>query len=143
MKNERSKALIIGSALSLLYVAVALISYVYLKNSASSLTDVLAASVVSVIMLPHLILIFIGAIFNIIGLQKLKPNFILTAAILYSVGIFMFIYWGMYLIPGMVMMYVAYAKQKEIMSNGVNESAKTDEVNESAKTDEVNESTKG
>jgi hypothetical protein len=71
--------------------------------------SIIAFGLVSVLALPHLILVFLGGLFNILGWALNKKGLALTGAILYSVAMVFMIPLFYFLIIQTVLSYVGYA----------------------------------
>ncbi len=106
------KSLKIGTVLSIMYIILAWYSIFSGVSDIQSDAEALGAGLAMMVIIPHLIVATIGGIFNVVGLKIQKRGFILTAAILYSVAIVLCIFWAFALIPGMIFMWVGYAKMK-------------------------------
>ena len=112
--KQRSKTLFIATTLATIYV-VYLISYFFGSTmSSSDATEAIGGAIATALVMPHMIMFFIGAIFGWLGyLGKLSWS-ALVAAILYSVGAVMFIAYFMFAVPILVLGFVGYSKQKKI-----------------------------
>lgn len=108
------KSLKIGTALSVLYMVFAIVSFFQLSaEPVDGSGEAIGAAIGMVMILPHLITGGIGMIFNILGLKMNKKGFILTACILYTVTVAICIFWAFMLIPGMIFMWIGYSKFKK------------------------------
>ncbi len=106
------KSLKIGTVLSVLYILFAWSQMVSLGSDVNSDAEAFGAGIAAMLILPHLVIGTIGMIFNLIGYKIKKRGFILTAAILYTIAIVLCIFWAFLLIPGMIFMWIGYAKMK-------------------------------
>lgn len=61
------------------------------------------------IILPHVIVIFVGMILYLVGYFSGKTGFVLTAVILYTVGFFLLPEWALLSIPGTIISWVGFA----------------------------------
>lgn len=68
----------------------------------------------ALLVLPFMVVAWVGVIFNCIGWATEKRGFVLTAAILFSVSLVLMITYGFGLIPSLVLSYVSYARMKNI-----------------------------
>jgi hypothetical protein len=107
-----NKVLFVGTVLSCLYIVYAWINIIGLMGGSSSVEESFGTAIGVAIIFPHLLVGSIGSIFNIFGLIKSKKGFILTSAILYCTSIALCIFWAFLLIPGMVLIWVGFAKFK-------------------------------
>lgn len=106
------KSLKIGTGLCIAYILFAWFTIITMPDSTSS-AEAIGTGIAMMVILPHLIIATIGAIFNIIGLKLDKKGFILTSVILYTIAIVLCIFWAFLLIPGMIFMWIGYAKMKK------------------------------
>lgn len=112
MKKKKSKLALIALILSVLY-AIYLVSY--FTGAVTNETDSAAAvgaGLASVIVMPHLIAVVIGAITNAIGYFFSSRGFILSAGILYTVALVLFPMYFMFVIIQLILCFVAYVRMK-------------------------------
>lgn len=111
--KKRSIALSIATVLSTAYTAYLFIYFIGGLASASG-ADAVGGAIAAGLVTPHAILFLIGAVFGWIGLLAKKPWAALVAAILYSVGTFLFLAYIMFGAPILIMGFIGYANQKKI-----------------------------
>ncbi|MHB8132196.1 MAG: hypothetical protein ACYDEX_24835 [Mobilitalea sp.] len=88
-KSNRSITLIISFVFSILFLFYFIINLGATIANQTDSTSALAAGIMSFLLLPFLILMFIGIVLHLVGLITLKRGFILSAGILYIVsGVF-------------------------------------------------------
>lgn len=88
-KSNRSITLIISFVLSILFLFYFIINLGATIANQTDSTSALAAGIMSFLLLPFLILMFIGIVLHLVGLITLKKGFVLSAGILYIVsGVF-------------------------------------------------------
>lgn len=88
-KNNRSITLIISFVFSILFLFYFIINLGATIANQTDSTGALAAGIMSFLLLPFLILMFIGIVLHLVGLITLKKGFVLSAGILYIVsGVF-------------------------------------------------------
>ena len=109
-KSSRSITLIISFTLSIMFLFYFIINLgATIANQADS-TNALAAGIMSLLLLPFLILMFIGIVLHLVGLITVRRGFVLTAGILYIIsGVFNLIF----IIPIAIISiitFVAYAQ---------------------------------
>lgn len=115
----------VGSALSILYVLFSVGALIYVailtKTATGDLTtgsiaseEQLGAIVAAIFILPHVLTGLIALVFNILGLKKNKKGFILIACIFYTITVFLFPIWTWLLIPGVIVLWVGFAKFKKV-----------------------------
>lgn len=79
------------------------------SGSSAELGSALAAALVT----PHLVVVLIAVIFNVLALVMNKAAFALVAGILYAVSILLFFAYFMFVIIEMVLCFVAFAKMRK------------------------------
>lgn len=110
--KKRSKLALISWVLSLLYL-VYLISYFAGGMGSTSGSEQAGAAIATALIFPHMLVVGIGLIFNILGYFLNNRAFVLVGAILYSVSILLFMLYFMFVIVQMILSYVAFAKMKK------------------------------
>lgn len=114
MFKNRSITGFIGTVIALAY-GIYLISYFAQTNAeAGSDAEAVGTAIASMLVLPHLIVTWIGVIFGIIGFFTRKSGFLLTAAILYAGAAALFFLYALFLVPSIVLGFVGYVNQKKI-----------------------------
>jgi len=109
-RKNRSIVLVISFTLSILFLLYFIASLGAVISNQTDSASALAAGIMSFLLLPFLILMFVGIIMHLIGLITLKRGFVLTAGILYIIsGVFNLIF----IIPISIISiftFVAYAQ---------------------------------
>lgn len=114
MFKNRSKAAFFGLLLAIAY-SVYLVTYMIGANSeVSSDAEALGAGIATLLVLPSLLVLFVGILLGLIGFFGRSSGLHLTAAILYSVSAFLFILYAPFLIPSIVLAFVGWNNQKKI-----------------------------
>lgn len=114
MFKNRSVAAFIGLVIAIAY-AIYVSAYVADTNtSAGDNTEAAVAGIMTLLALPHMVIVWIGVIFGLLGFLIRKVGFTLAAAILYASAALFFLVWGWMLIPSIVLGFVGYANQKKI-----------------------------
>ena len=111
--KKRSKMLLISTLLATAY-AIYLICYFVGGTASADGTEALAGAIATALVMPHMILFSIGAIFGWLGVFLKKSWSALVAAILYSVGTLFFLAYVMFGAPILILGFIGYAKQKKI-----------------------------
>lgn len=111
--RQRSKFLIVATALSTIYTVYLFIYFIGGVAGASG-TDAVAGTIASALVAPHAFMFLIGAIFGWLGVFLKKSWAALVAAILYSVGTLFFIAYIMFGAPLLILGFIGYANQKKI-----------------------------
>lgn len=114
-EEKKSTILLISAILSLLWMILCSSTYGdVLENGLSDSVAVALGTVIGAAMLiPYMLIAWIGTIFNWVGWLTNKRAFALTAAILFCVALVLCIFWGFGLIPSIILSFIAYAKIKK------------------------------
>lgn len=105
--KKKSKLLIISAVLGVAY-SLYLIFY-FSDVSEQNIGGAIAATLV----LPHMICTAIASIFNVVAVVTNTSGFALTGGILYSVAAVLFIVYGFFLVPMIVLSFIGFTKLKE------------------------------
>lgn len=114
MKKKHSKALLVSGVLGVIY-AIYLIAY--FGGAITSSTDgaeLAGTAIATALVTPHMVLVVLAAIFNVVAYFTNKRGFALVAGILYSVGGVLFLVYILFVIPSLILSFVGYAKLKKI-----------------------------
>ncbi len=114
---KKNNLLLISWILTVLYF---LLLYKSLSNIGSQTNDasgIIALGLLGIFVFPHIILAFLGGLFNILGWALNKKGFALTGAILYSVAMVFMIPLFYFLIIQMVLSYIGYATMNTSIQN--------------------------
>lgn len=130
-KNILALISIILTGLYLVYSAYYWLGVV--GNTGVGFAEYTGSFIATALVVPHLLCILIGFVFNCLGYFLNKKNFILVAAILYAVSIVLFISYFMFIIVQMILCFVSYAtfdnvkapNKNTLHSNGDLEESKT------------------
>ncbi len=114
MFKNRSITAFIGLVIAFAY-ALYITSYVVGANAGAGTDgEAVGAALVTLFALPHMLIVWVGVIFGVLGFFMRKVGFTLTAAILYASAALFFLVWGWLLIPSIVLGFIGYADQKKI-----------------------------
>lgn len=111
--KERSKCLFAATALATIYV-VYLCSHFFGGIASSDGAEAIGGAIATALVMPHIIMFLIGAVFGWIGVFGKKAWSALVAAILYSVGTLLFFAYIMFGAPILILGFVGYSKQKKL-----------------------------
>ena len=121
MFEKRSKAAFWATILALAYGLYALVYWAGTNSSTADDAEAIGAGIATLLVLPHMLITWLGVIFGLVGFFARKTGFQLTAAILYAVGAVLFILYAVFLVPSIVLGFVGYSAQKKInASSGSN-----------------------
>ncbi|MGU9358597.1 hypothetical protein ACV3Z2_14445 [Clostridium perfringens] len=113
MKNKHSNTLLVSAILSIFYASY-LIGHFLGAISGTEGAEQLGASIATVIVMPHMILVILATIFNWVAYFSNKRGFALTAGILFSVAGVIFLPYIFFVIPSLVLSFVGYSNLKKI-----------------------------
>ncbi|MFR1708243.1 MAG: hypothetical protein ACLSV2_05035 [Clostridium sp.] len=119
MKKKHSKALLVGAILGVAY-SIYLILYFSGAIGGSEGTEQAGAVIAAALVTPHMILVVLATIFNLVAYFTNKRGLALTAGILYSVGGVLFLVYILFVVPSLVLSFVGYANLKKINESNTN-----------------------
>lgn len=119
----RSKILFIGNALATVYTIYLFSYFSGAVFGADSAAEAIGGAVATALVLPHMIMFLIGAIFGWIGFFAKKCWAAMVAAILYSVGTLFFLMYAMFGVPILIFGFIGYAMQKKVNMRVIKENA--------------------
>lgn len=111
--NKRSKVLLVATALATIYT-VYLLSYFVGGTANAEGTEAIGGAIATALVMPHMIMFLIGAVFGWIGVLARKSWAALVGAILYSVGTLFFLMYAMFGVPILILGFIGYGKQKKL-----------------------------
>jgi len=111
---KKSKILFVASAVATAYT-IYLFSHFVGGTANADGAEAVGGAIATMLMMPHMIMFFIGAIFDWIGFLGGKSWAALVAAILYSVGTLFFPLYFMFGVPILILGFVGYSKQKKLI----------------------------
>lgn len=112
MKDKRSKLALVGLVLTGIYLIYLITHFAGANTAAVDDSEQVGAAIATMLILPHAVLVFLGAVFNGLGYFLRKRGFVLTAGILYAVGLAAFVPYFMFVVVQMILMFVAFAKMR-------------------------------
>ncbi len=115
MMKNRSKCLFIATTLATLYV-VYLFSYFFGITASAEGAEAVGGAIATALVMPHMIVFLIGAVFGWLGVFIKKSWAALVGAILYSVGTLLFLAYFMFGVPILILGFIGYSNQKKINS---------------------------
>lgn len=83
-------------------------------EGATSDAEIAGAAIGVGLFLPHVLVVWIGILLNWVGYGVRMPGLTLTAAILYSVGAFLGFLYILFMVPIIVLAFIAFAKERKI-----------------------------
>lgn len=118
-KERKSVLLLISGILGLAYTIYIIVYFSGTVMNAESDADIVGGAIATLLVAPHMVIVSIATLFNILAYFLNKRGFALVAGILYSVGALVFIFYAFFVLPSLVLCYVAYAKMKKQETLGV------------------------
>ena len=112
MENKKSKLALFGLVMTGIYLIYLIAHFAGANTEAMSDGEQVGAALATMLILPHTVLVFLGAVFNGLGYFLRKRAFILTAGILYAAALVAFVPYFMFIVVQMVLMFVAFSKMR-------------------------------
>ena len=112
--RKRSIALWIATIMATAYSAYLVAYFTGVNQSATDATDVIVGAAVTALVMPHMAMFILGAVFGWLGIALKASWAALVAAILYAVGTVLFLAYFMFGAPILIVGFVGYAKQKKL-----------------------------
>jgi len=91
-----------------------LIAYFFGTTAAADGAEAVGGAIATALVMPHMIMFVIGAVFGWIGWFARASWSALVAAILYSVGTLLFLAYVMFGAPILILGFIGFSKQKQI-----------------------------
>ena len=113
-EKKKGRVLLLISLIIGLIYGIYIISYFggAVSGSASGAEQV-GAGIATALVTPHIVMTWIGVIFNALAFFMYNRPFALVAAILYTVAMVVFPLYFMFVIVEMILCYIAFAKMKK------------------------------
>lgn len=114
--NLRSKAAFLAALFASAYAVYSILYWggVIGETQSADSAEALGGGLASLLVLPHVIVTVVSALFGVIGFFVRSPGLILTSAILYSVAAVLFFVYALFLVPSIVLGFVGYVNQKKL-----------------------------
>lgn len=113
MFKKRSKALFAANVLGSLY-GMFLMSNFFGGVATTEGAEQVGAGIATALVMPHLVLVILAALFGTLGFFLRNDGFNLTAGILYCVATVAFLLYFMFTVPMIVLAFVGYSSQKKM-----------------------------
>jgi len=116
MFKNRSKAAFLAALFGSAY---AIYSIVYWSGAIDATqsgdsAEAFGAGLATLLVLPHMLVTVLAALFGVIGFFVRSAGLILTSAILYSVAAALFFLYAPFLLPSIVLGFMGYVNQKKL-----------------------------
>lgn len=116
MFEKRSKVLFVCGILAAIYV-IYLIVYFAGSTTSDDATEAIGGAIATAIVMPHMIVMAVGAIFTWVGFCLKKNWGALVGAILYCVGLVLFPLYFMFALPLIILGFIGFANQRKLSMN--------------------------
>lgn len=110
----RSKCLLVANMIASAY-GIYLVSHFFGSTLNASGAEAIGGAIATALVLPHMLMFLLGAIFGWLGFLAKKSWAALVAGILYSVGTLLFLAYAMFGVPILILGFVGYSKQKKLL----------------------------
>lgn len=117
--KKRSTALIIATVLSTVYAIYLFCYFIGGTASSNDAAEAIGGAIATALVTPHASLFLIGAIFGWLGVFLKKAWAALVAAILYAVGMFLFMVYIMFAAPIMILGFIGFANQSKLNKKAI------------------------
>ena len=115
MFAKKSKVLFISAILGALY-SIYLVSYFTGAVGSTTGAEQAGAAIATALVFPHMALVILAAIFNIIAFFLNSKGFAITAGVLYCVGGVLFLPYIFFVVPMIVLSFVGVSMVGKIKS---------------------------
>ncbi len=112
-KQKLNLFLLISLIIGVLYLIYSACYWGGVNTTGGDTAEQIGSGIATAIVIPHLVCTALGVIFNALGLFLRSRGFALTGAILYTVAIFLFPIYFMFVIIEMILSYIGFAKMKK------------------------------
>lgn len=116
----KSKALIISAILGTVYSLYLIVHFSGTMSGDVSDTEAIGGAIATMLVTPHIIVVVLSTIFNILAVALKKMGFALTSGILYSVAGVLMIMYLPFVIPMIILSFIGYSKMKKVKSTELN-----------------------
>lgn len=112
---KRSKLLLISGILSTAYLFY-ILNYFIGEIFSSDTVESISSGIASVLVMPHMLLVGLGFLFNWIGWALKQRWAALTSGILYAISILLMFIYAPFVIVQMILCFIAFARMKKELS---------------------------
>jgi len=114
MFKSRSKVLLISGILGAIYTIYLIVHFLGGTMRAEDGAELIGGAIATALVAPHMILVALGSIFNLLAFFLKKSGFAITSGILYSVSGIAFLLYIFFVIPMIILSFVGVAMIKKI-----------------------------
>ena len=112
-EKKKGRVLLLISLIIGVIYGIYIVSYFGGAVSGSAGAEQVGAGIATTLATPHIVMTWIGVIFNALAFFMYNRPFALVAAILYTVAMVVFPLYFMFVIVEMILCYIAFAKMKK------------------------------
>jgi hypothetical protein len=113
MKRKLNIPLLISLVIGVAYLIYSVVYWSGAVGGTTTGTAAAGAAIASALVMPHLVCLAVGIVFNALGLFMRKAAFALVGAILYAVALVLFIPYFMFVIVEMILSFVGFSQLKK------------------------------
>lgn len=117
MKN---KSLFISAILGIIYSLYLIVHFSGTMSGDVSDSEAIGGAIATMLVTPHIVMVVLSTIFNILAITLKKVGFALTSGILYSVAGVLMIMYLPFVLPMIILSFIGYAKMKKAKSKEIN-----------------------
>jgi hypothetical protein len=121
MNRKVLMPLMISAALGIAYCILLLLFYGNAIFGASSLLSFVLGALAAAFVIPHIVVVIIAAVFNVVAVIARSKTFALLSGIFYSLGAVLFVFFSVFLVPSIILCFIGYSKLKDAQTE-LNES---------------------
>ncbi len=111
---KKSKLLLVNNILGTIYAIFIITYFVGALSGSAETAEQVGTSIAAMLVMPHMFVTLIAALMGWLAYFWNKAGFALASAILYCVAAFLFLLYAVFLIPMIILGFVAYGKVKKI-----------------------------
>ncbi len=115
---KRNNCLLVAAILGTLYVLYLIVYFAGAMSDAPDTETTIGAGIATALVMPHMICVAIAVIFNWVGWSCRVRWGALVAGILYAVSMLLMFLYALFVLPQMILCFIAFAKMK--VNNTVN-----------------------
>ncbi len=114
MLKSRSKVLFVSAILGILYSLYIISYFLGVNSNATGASEAVGSAIATTLVLPHLILVVLATIFNILAFFMNSKGFAITCGVLYAIAGAAFLLYIMFVIPMIILSFIGVTKVSKI-----------------------------
>lgn len=112
----RSKVLVVSSVLGIIYSLYLVVYFSGTMSGDVSDAEAIGGALATLLVTPHIVMVMLATLFNILSLALKRPGFALVSGILFSVAAILLPLYLLFVVPMIILSFVGYAKMKKFNS---------------------------